>query len=510
MMKNVKALIGRAILLILCLVMVIPIAACGTKHNDKIVMTLLTNTDVVPADMERVEEAINAKLKSHHDGIEVKLKPISYSKLNTLQTKIAGGDQIDLVCFLLSDPASWAKVNLIQKLTEAEIRENAPDIAAIVDKGTELYVKDASGNNIAISTIELPIFSGGSYIIRKSDLTQAGLADKYTDQMKITISDLDEIMSAVKANNPDSYPSGNIRDFSDASGYLQAFDELASGRQTGVLDLESDMNSTTVVNYFETPAYKNYVNKMKAWRTAGYVHPSATSTPETMSDLWKSGVIRGIYLDGAPGLPSGYSTQAGEEVVQLHIVEPYYKRGAGAGAGISWGIGGTSKNKTNALKFLNAMLTDVDVMNYLQWGIEGRSYEFVDKENGIIKYPDGVNSTNNPYEIGAGVFGDKSKLFARLGFGQNVADVVRLNNLQNTMAEKAQKDRASKGVGFTYDTSAMSAEIAAINNVLDTYEKAVGAGSGDYDAFIKGLKAAGIDKVIADKQAKFDAWRNAK
>lgn len=99
------------------------------------------------------------------------------------------------MCVSFTDPAEYATVGMIKKLTEEDIRTYAPDVAALVDAGNSLHVYDSNGNIIGISTKEITNGYGGSYVVRKSDLEAVGLGDTYTDQMRIGYENLDFIFS---------------------------------------------------------------------------------------------------------------------------------------------------------------------------------------------------------------------------------------------------------------------------------------------------------------------------
>ena len=67
-------------------------------------------------------------------------------------------------------------------------------------------------------------------------------------------------------------------------------------------------------------------------------------------------------------------------------------------------------------------------------------------------------------------------------------------------------------LGFNYDTSKYPTEIANCQAVVNEYHKVFMAGAYGadtmkyYDEFIEKLNAAGVDTVIADKQAQIDAF----
>ena len=60
------------------------------------------------------------------------------------------------------------------------------------------------------------------------------------------------------------------------------------------------------------------------------------------------------------------------------------------------------------MKFLEKMYIDPEVANLLAWGIEGKHYQIIDEENGIIDYPEGVDASNIGYNLNLGwVFGNQ-------------------------------------------------------------------------------------------------------
>jgi putative aldouronate transport system substrate-binding protein len=65
-------------------------------------------------------------------------------------------------------------------------------------------------------------------------------------------------------------------------------------------------------------------------------------------------------------------------------------------------------------------------------------------------------------------------------------------------------------LGFTYNPEKMKTEIAAISNVVAEFSPGLSSGAVDkdglYDKFLAKLKAAGVDKLIADKQSQLDEW----
>ena len=77
---------------------------------------------------------------------------------------------------------------------------------------------------------------------------------------------------------------------------------------------------------------------------------------------------------------------------------------------------------------------------------------------------------------------------------------------------KAMNERAlkSKAFGFTYDSTSVTNELAALSKVKAQYAAALGSGSVNPEEvlpkFLEELEKAGIDKVIQTKQEQLDKW----
>ncbi len=73
---------------------------------------------------------------------------------------------------------------------------------------------------------------------------------------------------------------------------------------------------------------------------------------------------------------------------------------------------------------------------------------------------------------------------------------------------------ASPLSGFVFDSSSVQTEIANVTSVVTEMLKPLVTGSVDPETtvpqFLERLKTAGVDKIIAEKQAQLDAWNASK
>jgi putative aldouronate transport system substrate-binding protein len=68
----------------------------------------------------------------------------------------------------------------------------------------------------------------------------------------------------------------------------------------------------------------------------------------------------------------------------------------------------------------------------------------------------------------------------------------------------------SPAMGFSFDQDPVRTEVAAVQNVVSQYRKSLENGASD-PAVVLGeyqakLKAAGLEKIIAEKQRQLDIW----
>jgi putative aldouronate transport system substrate-binding protein len=124
--------------------------------------------------------------------------------------------------------------------------------------------------------------------------------------------------------------------------------------------------------------------------------------------------------------------------------------------------------------------------------------------NGQIKYPEGISSANTkwiPINFRVG-----NNFLARI-WTSDPPDLWAQLDKFNKGAMK------SKALGFSFDAEPVKTEVAAVTNVISQYRMGLETGTMDpkvsLPEFITKLKASGIDKIIAEKQAQLDKWAKA-
>lgn len=87
-------------------------------------------------------------------------------------------------------------------------------------------------------------------------------------------------------------------------------------------------------------------------------------------ELMKAGITMSVPTSSSPGMIS--EEYIGEEVVCLATKDVYV--GVKGTLGALWVVPKTSTNPEAAMKFLELMYTDEDIIDLLAIGIEGRDY----------------------------------------------------------------------------------------------------------------------------------------
>lgn len=455
----------------------------------KIIMTYPTG-GVEPTDMLLVQDAIN-EISVKEAGVEIEFKPVSIFDIpSTCPMWIGGGEQIDLMAVAFTSLEPYITQNMIQPLDQW--KELAPAAWELAET-YPLFDINNTGSVYGMGPTAPLVGKAGGYLIAVEDLEAANLS--YEDGQMITLDELGEIFAAIKAAKPDVTPCG-VTGAADRADFTFVCDPLGVSLVTGVL---MGLDSTEVVNVYATPEYKSYLEHVRSWYEKGYILKDAATSDISMDDLSVSGALSGYFSSAEAGQRNTLENKTGREYIRLMFVEPYRPADSGT-VGCYYTVPVTAKEPEAAMRFMNLMYKDSRLANLLIWGIEGKHYVVTDEETGVIAYPEGVDASNNTYSYGLGLYGNQLNVYT-MGQSTKAEDEV--------WTATAMK-RQTKGYGFCYDASAMTNQIIAVEAVVKEYTPALTTGSAElettYAEFLRKLEDNGINEIIADKQAQFDAW----
>ncbi len=451
-------------------------------------------------DLEPVEDALNAILIPEIN-VKVDLQGYSWSSYNNqISLMQAGGDQLD-VFGMCPDFSTFLANNQLLPMDgiideyAAETRELiGEDFLKSCSKGGSVYAIPRYGS--ACSTLNLVIRKDivDELALPVDQLVEAETFEEYLANMEL----LTEIFTTVHEAHPElilapsSHTPNSLR-----ITEVPFVDGL--GDSLGVLLPDDD---TTVVNLYETEEFKELAEYVYEWNQAGFILEDATTTQEGADTYLKNGRSFAHFelSSSSKNFERTKQKATGVEVVAKSLVKPFVTTNRVNNS--AFGISVTSEHPEASMKFINEMFTNEDIMHILAYGVEGVHWE--EKGDGFIGYPEGVTAENSTFELG--MYWYFGNYFLLKTWEGNQPGDVEGEIARNKAA------RASAAMGFSYDSSVVATELAGIGNVTSQYLPGIFCGVLNPEEaipeFTEALKAAGIDTVIAEKQAQYDAWRN--
>lgn len=332
-------------------------------------------------------------------------------------------------------------------------------------------------------------------------LMRKDLVDKYNIDLSTVKSyeDLDTVFEVIKKNEPGMAPI-----VPEAPSYA-----IVTSILPGIVDPLNDDNGVLldhdnglkIVNLYESEQYASLVKMARRWYEAGYI-PKDISTNQTASEqLVKAGKAFAFMAHMKPGYETKSSLLTGTEMVSVQIIPPVAT--TSTISNVMFSIAKNSGDPDRAMMFLNLLYSDAELVNLIDYGIQGKHYEI--KEGNVIGFPSGMDSSNATYNPNFGwMWGNQFLSYVWEG------DDPQVWELQDAFNKQAKKSAA---MGFSFTVDPVKTEAAAIQNVKDQYKIGLENGTLDPDKylpeFIDKLKAAGIEKVIAEKQKQLDEWAAA-
>ncbi len=327
------------------------------------------------------------------------------------------------------------------------------------------------------------------------------LVEKYNFDLSTIkeLADMEPLFKTIKENEPGvtpflttggGAPSASILDY----GY---YDILGDGPG----ELLRTGEGLTVINKIEDPKYMEYAKLMRKWYLAGYVNQDAATVGDT-GPQYRAGKAFAQTNSYKPGwvLENEKSMGMGLEVVQ--IATPFTSTTDATSALIA--MSRTSKDPERAMMFMNLLYSDPDLLNLLINGIEGTHY--VVKEGNIIDFAPGLDAATSGYPV------TMNWMIGNLPM-THVWASEDPNKWQSYIEYNASAEK-SRALGFAFNTEPVKNEIAAASNVEKEFKFVIVTGSVDPEEYIpkylEKLKAAGLNKIIAEKQRQLDEWAKTK
>lgn len=499
----------RILAAMLTLSMVVSMTACGNseaggskdsaKNNgngdEPYTVTMVLNGSTQP-DEERIEQKINEILEPElNANLDIVVLPWA-SASQQLQLMLSGDEKIDVFY--------TQATNAVQYMNAGQI----VDMSELIDKyGTN--IKQIYGEDIAkINQVEGFVYGVPNQIERGSIpaiFMRKDLVEKYnidTTQIKEP-KDLESVFETVKAGEPDMTMLYSSSESDAPLTRLFRGDTLSDSNYLGVL--MDQTNSTKLENFFATDWFKDTTTMLHDWYQKGYISQDAGTNTENWRTVCKAGNLFSLFFSYHPGTPVEFESSTGYD---FEIV-PFYNEpiiNSSSYNGVTFSIAQNSENPEKTMEVLDYIYGSSEIMNLLNWGEQDKDYVIEDADNGIINFPEGITSDNAGYNLNLG-WELPNQFIAYKWTGSDP-------QLWEKMEEFNGSAKSSKAVGFLFDSSNCSSEIAALSNIVKQYSGALYSGSGDPDELIpellEALDDAGINEVIQAKQEQLDAFLAAK
>lgn len=442
----------------------------------------------VPKNWQAVQDEVS-KITLEKLNATVKVNLINMGEYGQqFNLMMAGGQAIDILYVgtmptnMFAAPAISGQFMPLNKLLD----QYGQGIKKAIDPA---YLKagQINGNQYAIPLLE-------NWATQNGFTMRQDMVDKYQiDLSKIKLpQDMDAVFQTIKAKEPNLTPLAANK-IGTVLQQLRWYDQM--GDSLGVLPNWD--NNLKLVNVYETPEYAQMCELVSNWFKKGYIQADAVTSQQNSMDVVKAGQAFAMPGGAAPGWEATLERIMGIKMVAVPMNQPVVTT-----FDVSrdmYAIPHSSKNPDKAMQLLDLLYTDKDIVNLIDNGIEGKDY--VKKSDHVIDYPPGVSPQDRYPGIGGQGIGNSF-----LSYVYSTGDP----NIHQKSAEFTKQALKSKALGFQFDASAVKTEYTAIMNVVSQYVPGLENGSLDpaktLPVFNAKLKAAGLDKIIAEKQKQLDQW----
>jgi putative aldouronate transport system substrate-binding protein len=301
-----------------------------------------------------------------------------------------------------------------------------------------------------------------------------------------TMEDMHALLLAAKQQNPSSVPL--VPHFGQTLMMLDC-DPLNNG--LGVL---LHNTGTEVVNLYDTPEYEELCNQMHQWYTEGLILKDAplTNAPNTRLMQMYGGVAFSHRVAEQNVVSVTRSTK--QRLTSITLGSKLQNTSV---LNIGWCISSRSEHKREGMQLLQYLYTDREAADLLLYGVEGVDYRRLD-----------VDHVTNIDELPANEW-------STVHWGQpNCQAASTWVNADGTeVGYTGPMDViTSEAYGFTYTPKIeLRPTVNSCLEIVRKYNNALLSGYLDPEEalplFRSELRAAGIDKVIADKQYQLERWK---
>ncbi|WP_044482100.1 ABC transporter substrate-binding protein [Paenibacillus antibioticophila] len=436
-------------------------------------------------DLSKIEAKLN-EVTLKEINAKVDLEGVSlYNTANVYALKASSGEKMDLMMLMPGSSylSSFAGRKMIRPI-DKEIAEWGPALKETA--GDLLPAGQFKGEQYAVPQITSGKLTFG-FTLNKNIL------DKYNIDITgvSSLDDMDAIFEKVHKSEPSLTLLAPEVSSSDMASFLVYFDGL--GNTYGGL---TDDSGTKVVNLFETEQWVNTAKKVREWYQKGYISKDVSTSQDDGGTLLDNGKVFAT-ASGSIHFNGGATVPIPKRTIALH---PPVLTTADSQLFL-WAVSSSSERPDKAIQFLNLLNSSKELSTLLKYGIEGEHYEL--NKDGTVD-----TSKNENYRNDWLMFGNYNLMPLDSSFVQSSG--ISADKYRAREKEWNDKTEKSPGYGFMFDPTPVKTEVAALDAIVQQYRKVIGNGSVDTDELLKkfndSLYAAGLQKVMDEKQRQFDEW----
>ncbi len=318
----------------------------------------------------------------------------------------------------------------------------------------------------------------------------------YTQVKELT--DLEPYFDALLANGyTECFFSAGDDLMTELGPYL-GFDALVDTLTPGVVEYRDQ--TCKVINQYESPQFMELAKLMKKWYDKKYFTSGALTGEQDNPIFPEDRHPVNINPAYKPGGDAESSRSYGLEIKTIPFGDAVLTSSA-----IQMTAAAVSVNceyPGRAMAFINLLNSNEELLNLICWGQEGYDYEWVDKDQKLIEVLEGAYPGNHAFLVGN-------------TFLSYYADETQIGTWEETIAINDAADGSSI-LGFTFDASNVSGELANINAILPEHLNSILCGMVDgtvedaVAAMNSALYQAGLQIVLDEMQSQVDAWKASK
>jgi putative aldouronate transport system substrate-binding protein len=505
-----KAATKRGSLLMLAMLMaIVLLAACsGSNGNtegngeqtgdggDKIVSVKYVIPGSLSPEHDKTQAAINEKLKA--DGVPVKLEVTAIpwdawsQKTNIM---LSTGEEFELM-HAMEDVKSFTQLAGSGAL--ASLDELIDQYGPNLKKAIPDYMWDAAKVNGKIYTIPakwIDFANGWYWVTGREDLLQ-----KYNLPVPTTREELIEVAAELQ-QKVEADTGEKLYIWSRSKDNLHAiyrdfpeFPFTTDSKQMFVVDKDGNAQS-----YVESDIFKQESQFMRELYEKGLISKDIISIPqEQMLSTIEQGKFL-FYLERGSYLDPLIQKANPDAKVKLFRLQPEKETFRPVSFGNSNVVPITSLHPEAGIQLLNWVYGSQENYDLFMYGIQGEQWnksgddrvEYVrdDKDKPLYQFPNWMVGNLD---------------YAR--FGKEATDLqVAIEGVMDDAAVN------SPIMGFVFDSNPVSSEYANVQAEIEASIIPIKNGVVDYDSYypeaLKKLKAAGLDKIMAEYNKQLEAWK---